>query len=123
MGRSIEHEKAILEYENEIVYFTYKNGVYLDLETATSLKHHYLDFIENEKELLLADTRNLTGISKEAREFLGGEMGIKGIKSAAIMTNSPLSKTIANFFLLINKPKVPTKMFTNKKEAVKWLKS
>jgi len=32
-----------------------------------------------------------------------------------------LNKIIVNFFLSISKPNVPTKLFTNKEDAIKWL--
>jgi hypothetical protein len=39
----------------------------------------------------------------------------------AILIDSSVSRVVGNFFLGINKPAVPTKLFTNEKEAVKWL--
>ncbi len=44
-------------------------------------------------------------------------------KADAFMIKSVAMQLIANFYLRINKPERPTKMFTDEKEAIKWLKT
>ncbi len=39
-----------------------------------------------------------------------------------IIINSAVSRVLGNFYLGINKPSVPTKLFDNEIDAVKWLK-
>jgi len=117
-----DSEFATFERIDGIIYGTYKPNVALDIKVAEITKKQYLDFIEKSEELLISDGRNLTGISKEAREFYGGEMGVKGVKACALINNSFVTKTIINLFLKINKPAVPTKMFSDVNEAAKWLK-
>lgn len=43
-------------------------------------------------------------------------------KADAFLINSAAMKLIANFYLKINKPERPTRMFNSKKEAIAWLK-
>jgi len=59
--------------------------------------------------------------TKEARDFAGVETP-KFIKALALITNSQLSKMIANVFLTLKKPPYPTKMFTTEENAREWLK-
>ncbi len=44
------------------------------------------------------------------------------ITAIAMLINSPGSRIIGNFFLGINKPSVPTKLFNEKNKAIEWLK-
>jgi hypothetical protein len=43
------------------------------------------------------------------------------VSASAILVSSPMLKMMANFFILVNKPKNPTRMFTSKESAVEWL--
>jgi hypothetical protein len=40
----------------------------------------------------------------------------------ALLTDSGFSKILGNLFLLLDKPKMPVKMFTDIDEAIAWLK-
>jgi hypothetical protein len=44
-------------------------------------------------------------------------------KADAFIINSMAMKLISNFYLKVNKPERPTRMFTDEKEAIKWLKT
>lgn len=41
----------------------------------------------------------------------------------ALLTDSLSMKLVANSYIKFNKPQVPTKMFTDKAEAVRWLRT
>ena len=70
----------------------------------------------------LADIRKLKGITREAREYLSGKDAQETMSALAILIGSPVSRVIGNFFLGLNKPSFPTRLFTSEEEAVKWLK-
>jgi hypothetical protein len=44
-------------------------------------------------------------------------------KADAFMINSTAMRLISNFYLRINRPERPTRMFTDEKEAIDWLKT
>jgi hypothetical protein len=44
-------------------------------------------------------------------------------KADAFMISSTAMRLISNFYLRINKPQRPTRMFTDEKEAIEWLKT
>jgi len=78
---------------------------------------------ENIPHPLLCDLSNVVKMTKECREhFAGKEHGETFTKSALLVSN-PISKIIGNFFLGLNKPIKPTRLFTNKEKAIEWLKS
>lgn len=89
-----------------------------------------LDNLEMEKRLFgdndyycltIVDIRNIVGVSKEVRALAKTEVITKNHEAFALIINSALSRLIGNFFLGINKPKVPIKLFEDKESAKKWL--
>ena len=69
----------------------------------------------------LVDITNLKSITKEAREFFG-KIENSHMKATGLVTNSPVSKVFGNFFLRFNKPKLPVRLFSSEKQAIRWLK-
>jgi hypothetical protein len=63
-----------------------------------------------------------TSISKEAREFAAGDEANKYTLADGYVLHSFHQKILANFFIKINKPKLPVKFFNHENEAVEWLK-
>lgn len=57
----------------------------------------------------------------EARDYAGEETP-KLVKALALITNSVISRMIANVFLTLKKPSYPTRMFTNEANAREWLR-
>ncbi len=70
---------------------------------------------------ILVDIRKIRSISKEARDHFAMRDRPPGVSAIAMLVSSPLSRIIGNFFLGLNKPKVPTKMFTQMEAAEHWL--
>ena len=72
------------------------------------------------KQGVFVDLREMKSITAEARSAFSNAEGMAG---AALFTASPVSRTIANFFIMVNKSKIPVRMFTDESEAMAWLKS
>jgi hypothetical protein len=60
---------------------------------------------------------------KVNRDYWATEEACPYSKADAFMINSTAMQLIANFYLRINKPQRPTRMFANEQEAIKWLKT
>jgi hypothetical protein len=71
---------------------------------------------------LLIDARQIKSISKEARDNFSIKNRSTNINSFAVIIESPLSRIIGNFFMGLNKPSVPAKLFNNEQDAITWLK-
>jgi len=71
---------------------------------------------------LLVDLREIKSINKDARDHFAMRDRKPGITAIAMLLKSPLSKVIGNFFLGINMPSVPTKLFTSEERAIEWLR-
>lgn len=76
-----------------------------------------------ERFALIIDTRPIKSITKEARDHFSMRGRESRVIGFAILMGSPLSMIIGNFFMGLNKPRVPVKLFTSDENAVKWCKS
>lgn len=70
---------------------------------------------------ILVDIRKIRSISKQARDHFAMRDRKPGVVAIAMLVSSPLSRIIGNFFLGLNQPSVPTKMFTDREMAEKWI--
>jgi hypothetical protein len=73
--------------------------------------------------LIFNDMREIRSITREARLFASSADAIQVVKAVALLIGSPVSRVIGNFFLGINKPPYPTRIFTSEAEALSWLKN
>lgn len=69
----------------------------------------------------MIDMNKVKSMSREAREYYAGPEPEKIMTAMAILTTSAVGKVVANFFLMLTKPPIPTRMFTNFDEARTWL--
>lgn len=69
---------------------------------------------------LLIDARPIKSITKEARDHFSMRGRDSRVIAFAILIESPLSTIIGNFFMGLNKPRVPVRLFTNEKKALAW---
>ncbi len=123
----LESKQNILEtkyvkiwIEEGILYCTFAKDLDVDIEIAKSSVESRINFSKGISYPLLVDMKGIRSFTKEARDYAGKE-GAKLIKAGALVVDSALTKTLGNLFLLINKPNVPTKLFTDEKEAKEWL--
>jgi hypothetical protein len=79
-------------------------------------------FYEGKKFPILIDARQVKSMAKEARAHFSTNGRKTNINAMAIMVKSPLSRVIGNFFMGLNKPPVPAKLFDDESEAVIWCK-
>ena len=71
---------------------------------------------------LLVDLRGTAAASREARAYFAGPETAKVVSAVALLVGSPISSVIGNFFLRLNQPRYPTRLFTDEAEALPWLK-
>ncbi len=79
-------------------------------------------FYKDKKFPLLIDARNIKYMEREARQHFSTNGRETKINCFAVMVKSPLSRLIGNFFMGLNKPAIPARLFDDENEAVKWLK-
>lgn len=120
---AIENDFVKLWIVDGVMYGQYKPNVTIDLDAAKQIARDRLK-LSNDKDypslVLISQVNNVT---KEARDYFSTGDGVKHMKKMALLTNSPIGRMVGNFYLTINKPTIPTKLFTSKEDALTWLKS
>jgi hypothetical protein len=119
--RGVENEYAVISEENGILICRFKKGLDLDLEAARKCVQLRKDFSEGKSYPLLVDIKELESASSEAREYMANE-GTSLVTAGALLISSPVTRTIGNIFLMLNRPRVPSRLFNNKAAALAWLK-
>lgn len=97
--------------------------VNVTLEDFKAINRQHRRLCGGKKTPILNDIRGAkTMVSREARIFAASEEACEITSAAALLVGSPVSRVIGNFFLGINRPPYPTRLFTSEAEAIKWLK-
>lgn len=65
--------------------------------------------------------RQMKSISREAREYYANERTSGIQRGTALLVESKVTRVMANFFMGLNKPAAPTRMFTDSEKAISWL--
>jgi hypothetical protein len=70
---------------------------------------------------IIIDLTRIRSMNRESRAVYGGRRGAQAYSAIAILASSQLGRAIGNFFLGLNKPPVPTRLFSSLGEARAWL--
>ncbi len=79
------------------------------------------DGLNRVKTRVLIDMTAIAEISKEARDYFANERTASIQRATALLISSPVSRVIGNFFMGLNKPITPTRLFTDPQKAIQWL--
>jgi hypothetical protein len=71
----------------------------------------------------LMDIREARSLSRDARAFYASAETGTVFSATALLVSSPVSRAIGNFFIGLNKPSMPTRLFGSEAEAVEWLRT
>lgn len=116
----LDNEHTKIELSNGIMIATWKASS-INLEIAKNVVRSRLDATEGQNYPILIKIKSIKGSTKEARDFLSSEKGSEGVIAAAIFVNSTLGNMLATFFIYLNKPRIPTKIFKDESKAIDWL--
>lgn len=108
--------------DDGIVRTKIKPGSEVTVEFAKENSAAVISLYTGTKFPLLIDARGIKSMTKEARNQFTTKGRETPTKAFAIIIDSPLSRVIGNFFMGINKPVVPTRLFDNEMDAEIWLK-
>lgn len=117
-----EVSNSLLEYCNNIVFVRIKEGAEITVESMHEQFNAQKELVENKEYVVLVDGTKHSTVSPEARKLMADHRP-PNRKATAIVNNDNLAMhLIANFYLRVNKPSIPTKIFKRENEAVAWLK-
>lgn len=107
--------------KEDILYFKYLTS-HVTKEFAEIIITDKLHFLNSKTYPTIIDATQVKNFDSDARKLMGTKRGIEGVSKCAIITKSKTQNVMVNFFMKINKPSVPTKMFHDYDNALEWLK-
>ncbi|MGZ4043811.1 MAG: DUF7793 family protein, partial [Bacteroidia bacterium] len=115
---------SIIWFEDGILFSNPKPGVppVLTMEEINEEMKVFRSITNNKKMcMVLESSPKSPPPPKDQRDFIAEQI-TSITKAMALVTTSPVSKMIANLFFGLKPPPYPMKMFTNKEDAVEWIK-
>ena len=106
-----------------IVRAKLKPHLHIGLGDAQEAVRAIRELCQGRRSPVLVDMTDLQAMDREARVYFAGAETAQVESAVAILVRSPLSRAIGNFFMGLNKPLFPTRLFTSEEEALAWLKS
>lgn len=91
------------------------NDVEVSLELSLNGKLH-------SKFYVLLEAEDNATITEDARKRAASADYARHTAALALCSDKPALVTLGNIFLTVNRPKVPTRFFKNRKDALSWLR-
>lgn len=107
----------------DIIIARFREGAEVGLEDARANVALCLQRNAGQQRPLLVDLRVVKSQTAEARAYLAGPEGVRVSQAVGLLIGSPVSRVLGNFYLGLNKPSTPTRLFTSEEEAQAWLRS
>ncbi|MDH5542458.1 MAG: STAS/SEC14 domain-containing protein [Nitrospinota bacterium] len=108
--------------ENNISRVNINENAEVDLADAEEIISTILKIRGGEILPVCIDIRKLKSISREARQYFASDDRPRVGNAVALVVESSTTRVIGNFFLGLNKPSYPLKIFQNVNDATGWLK-
>jgi hypothetical protein len=110
-------EVGVAEPE-KIIRCNWTVGTDITLDAATALLAEVANLTAASPAPMLVDLRGVTNLSREARALFVSDSG--GATAVAVLTESAVSRMIANFFIGTSRTPYPVRTFTTERDAVEW---
>ena len=118
-----EFQHTIVRYRKDgIIHVTYKSGCTITLEDCYAMAKFICQIGVAKKYLFITEPEHGSNIDEQARVLLASEKGNRYTLKNAILCSSIIHEMIGNFFIRMDNPVVPTKLFNNEVKAIEWLK-
>jgi hypothetical protein len=118
---AVENENIKVWIDGNIMFSVYKTES-VNVNQAHAMIQTRLALCAGKAYPFLADVSKLKSIDRAAREAFSHGEGIRLMPACALIVNSPVNKVLGNFFMAVNKPNIPTRLFTSIDDAKAWLK-
>ncbi len=116
------HSKLVFRSDNVLEMICDDDAVY-DVKNIRQIILETGKLTGGKKCMQLTIAGKYSTVSKEGREYAATEEAVEFTIAEAYVIQSLAQRILGNFYLKFNKPKVPTRLFTDKDKAEKWLKS
>lgn len=106
--------------KNDILHIKMHDNVRIDHDDTVDNLLVVKSYTKGRKVLKLIDARAKCSVDRKAKELIN-RIDEKQTIARAVIKSSFITKVLLTFFTELNKPEIPTKIFTDKDEAYNWL--
>lgn len=110
-------------HDDLLIEFKVKKNVTLQASDVWESRDLSINYIPGKKFYVLFEGEEDAEISGDARRAGASEEYTHHVAALALYSKKLHEKIIGSLFLKINKPKLPTKFFDNREDAINWLKN
>ncbi len=107
--------------ENDILHCNYKKGLVVTLPIAKQIIRDRNLLTEGKPYPGLTDICGVKGVEESAKDYLTSKQAAGNITAMAVVYASPIEKMISTFYKDVNIPLMPSRLFTNREQALIWL--
>ena len=108
--------------EDGIALFESRPGAHETLPAAKEVVEGYNHLGGGRRLLAVADIRRARSVDRAARQYYASDEMTAVVRALALVVDSGVSRVLGNFFLGLNKPSIPTRLFRSVDDGVTWLK-
>jgi hypothetical protein len=119
----IETRHAYFDIVNGVLITKFKDNITIDLKIAKEIVEDRKSVTKGVAFPGLGYAKGVRGLSREARTYFTEDIAIEGVLAGALIMESNFAAGLINFFLKINPPKIPNKVFTSEEKAMEWLQA
>lgn len=99
-----------------------KEGGTIDVEDVHAIKKTNEQLCPEGNYAVLVTSTNFNSITAAARRITSSSEFVKRSLGKAMLVHNTATKLVAEFYIRVNKPAMPTQIFTDRKKAIDWLK-
>lgn len=107
--------------EDGIVRVRIKPHVTVDLADAEAAMRASVELLGASRGPLLVDMTDARELTRDARKYFASPVSGRCHSGVGLIVRSPVARAIGNFFLGINRPIIPTRLFYDEECAATWL--
>jgi len=111
-----------LEFQERILVVRLLEGLEITELILETINREGVQLAGGKSFCVLADLRLNISSTPEARRFGASNSYMQNHLAYAMLADSMPVVLLSNFFIRVNKPKIPTRLFKKEEEAIKWLR-
>lgn len=117
----IDTDYAQMWFEDGLIYVVFKSNLIINLDIARNMVTERLKINNQIARPMLVDVSGIISIDTPSRKFFASETATQYVKAGAIVVKGLIPQFVTQVFMKIDKPKVPSRIFTNADKAAVWL--
>lgn len=104
--------------DHDVAHIRFEPNADLRIEHITEIMRAVDDIRDGRHVPVMVHMEHVRTADREARNAAArADTG----SAVTLITDSPIGRMIGNFYMLVNKPRTPTKMFTSEQDAFRWI--